>query len=168
MSPPDVASSSSNPLSRLPSARWALWSTLALMMLQGALGIYLNLYVSLPTPSDPNAVFPIIFSNPVLAAHFLNAFALMGLSIFLIVVAPRTGIAGLRAWSGLLLAAFVAAGYSGYHFTGTEENGYSFAMEMAFFAAVVLVVVLIYRSGTPTGAAQDRSSPEADRTPMKG
>lgn len=134
-------------MTRLAQIRLTLWVVLGLMVVQGALGIYVNLFGNLSAPSDPNAVFPIVFGSPVLAAHFLNAFALIGLTAFLLVRSGDGQIPGLRMWSALLLAAFVAAAYSGYHFTGTQENVYSFSMEMGFLVALVLVAVLIYRTG---------------------
>lgn len=141
-------------VNRLAQIRLSLWIVLGLMAVQGALGIYVNLFGNLSAPSDPNAVFPIVFGSPVLAAHFLNAFALIGLTAFLLVRAGGVQIPGLRAWSGLLLASFVAAAYSGYHFTGTQENIYSFSMEMGFLVALVLVAVLIYRTGVTIATAR--------------
>lgn len=132
---------------RLVGVRKALWAVLGLMILQGVLGIYVNLFSSLPVPSDPNAVFPIVFSTPVLAAHFLNALALIGLSAYLVWSAGRVRVPGLRFWSAMLLVAFFAATYSGYHFTGTQNNDYSFAMELGFLAALGVVALLIYRVG---------------------
>lgn len=143
-------------LARTRMVRSALWVMLGSMVLQGMLGIYLNLFVGLTAPSDPNAVFPIVFAHPVLTVHFFNALFLVALSAFLLIRAGGVGVPYLRLGSALLLVTFLVASYSGYHFVGTENNGYSFAMETGFFAALVLVVVLLQRTGAI--AAQARTS----------
>ena len=135
--------------------RLALWVMLGSMVVQGMLGIYLNLYGNLTAPSDPNAVFPIVFGNAVLAVHFLNALFLVALSAYALARSGGLGVPYLRPGSALLVVTFVLASYSGYHFTGTQNNGYSFAMETAFFLALVLVVVLLQRTGELAARARD-------------
>lgn len=141
-----------------------LWMVLGLMFLQGVLGIYLNLFVPLTAPSDPNAVFPIVFGNPILTVHFLNALLLVALAATLLAISGGMGVKWLRPGSALLLLAFVVASYSGYHFVGSEDNVYSFAMEMGFFGAMGLTVLLIHRTRqphllvTPTAARMPHAS----------
>lgn len=128
------------------TARAAAGLSFALLLVQNALGLYLNLYVTLARPAGIGSVFPVLVSNPVLIAHGVNAMALLGLAILLAVVGGRAR-AG-RTVRGLGLASILAlavTAYLGYHFVATQENGYSFGMELGYLSALALQAAILYR-----------------------
>lgn len=120
---------------------------LGVLVLQNALGVYVNLFVTLSVPANLGAVFPVIFSNPILILHAVVALVLIAGSIRFLLV--RTAIVGVRfrQVAGVMLAVVAVTSYMGYHFVGTQENIYSFAMEMGFLATLVLALYLRHLLG---------------------
>lgn len=120
---------------------------LGVLVLQNALGVYVNLFVTLSLPANLGTVFPVIFSNPILILHALAALVLVAGSIRFLVA--RTAIVGVRfrQVAAVMLVVVAVTSYMGYHFVGTQENVYSFAMEMGFLATLVLALYLRHLLG---------------------
>lgn len=122
------------------------WSavTLAALLVQNLLGIYVNLFVVLP--SDP-AGAQVFTWNLVLAIHAGVAFLLMGLFAVLTVVTWRLDHTALLA-SAVGLASVVLASGAGFAFVYRgQDNASSFLMEFFFAVAVAAGIVLVYLAG---------------------
>ena len=128
-----------NEVRRLLRVGWAL---LALLVVQNLLGLALNLYVALP--SSPS--FLVVFTSvPLLTAHIALAFLLVAVAAYAVVGARRAGLRDI-AWLELLELVFlIVAVQEGFAFTFTQNNLFSFGMEVGFLGAVVTQAVVLYR-----------------------
>ncbi len=134
--------------------RWS-WITLGLLLGQNLLGMGLNLYVDLSSYPTVDAAFR---SAPLLDVHVLTAFAIVGTSAYVLVLAsrarrPRMGLTAL-AGLGFDLLAFL----SGVEFTFFGQgDAFSYLMEVGFagtVGCVAMVLVMAYGSeagGHPSG-----------------
>jgi hypothetical protein len=142
-------------LAEIPAGRWATrrsrqaglrQATLAILIaliVESALGMAVNLYVTLPAAGHPGhaswfgngaplALHAALGMLLVLAAIAVLARAIMARSVTLIV----TSAAGLAA---ILVAAFFGSG-----FTGKLTDGYSLGMAMAFAVALACYAIGLY------------------------
>jgi hypothetical protein len=133
--------------SRRAGPRQAALAILIALIVQFALGIGVNLYVTLPAAGHPGhaswfgngallALHAALGLALILAAIAVLARAIMARSVTLIVASA----AGLAA---ILLAAFFGAG-----FTGKLTDGYSLGMAIAFAVALACYAIGLY---APTG-----------------
>ena len=120
------------------------WTIAALLAVQNAGGILLNLYITLPS-DDPAAAIATI---PSLALHVGNAFLLIALAVYVLVLAHRARWRTVRNLAAVLVAALAVAVEEGFAFTATQDDGFSFGMELGFLAAVLAVAGILYRTGT--------------------
>ncbi len=131
-------------------APWA-WSVLVLLLLQNVLGIYLNLYVSLPQGPD---LISLMAAYSVLAGHVIVGILLLVSTGATLLLAGRTH---RRTVWGPALAAFAftfLAFESGIEFViGGQDNGLSFLMELAFLGVVASDVLVLYEAGHGLRAA---------------
>jgi hypothetical protein len=129
--------------SREAGLRQASLAILIVLIVQFALGIGVNLYVTLPTASHPGhsswfgngallALHAALGMFLILAAIFVLARAVMARDVTLIV----TSVAGLVA---IVLAAFFGSG-----FTDKLTDGYSLGMAIAFAVALACYAVGLY------------------------
>jgi hypothetical protein len=132
--------------------------SVGLLVVENALGIYVNLFVSLALPSSIANVFPVLFSNTVLIAHGVVAALLIAASAILIVLTGRTGDPSLRYLAIAALLVLALTSYLGYHFVATQENLYSFGMEMGFLAVLLLQMAVLARVAT-RGSAGNGPAP---------
>ncbi len=143
--------------------RWS-WITLALLLVQNLLGMGLNLYVDLSSYSTVDAAFR---GAPILDVHVLTAFAIVGTSAYVLVLAAaarqrRMGVAAL-AGLGFVLLAFL----SGIEFTFFGQvDAFSFLMEVGFAGTLGCVaVVLAMARGLLAGAQSSGSTAGAETGP---
>ena len=133
--------------SRQAGQRQASLAILILLIVQFALGIGVNLYVTLPAAGRPGhaswfgngallALHAALGMFLILAAIFVLIRAVMARNVTFIV----TSAAGLVA---ILLAAFFGSG-----FTDKLTDGYSFGMAITFAAALACYTIGLYTAST--------------------
>jgi hypothetical protein len=129
------------------------WALLASLVLENLLGIFANLYITLPTG---NAILAIFTSIPVLAVHVVLGFLMLALAATMVVVANRAGFRRVRNTAALEVVLLALAIQEGFAFAATHDNAFSFGMEVAFVLAVAAVAGLLsLLSGGPEPAVAD-------------
>lgn len=120
--------------------RWA-WAAFGLLVLESALGIFVNLFAVLPASESFLKLFT---SPPLLGLHVVNGFLLVAVTAYLFVLGRRSRVYLLWRWalSGLLFMIFALQ--EGFAFSFTQDNRFSFGMEMGFLGAVVSVVAILF------------------------
>jgi hypothetical protein len=143
VAPPSVQKTESIP----PGLRRASLAILIVLTVQLALGMGLNLYVTLPGAGDPgHASF---FSNgPLLALHASLGFFLMLATIFVLVRAILARNVTLILTSAAGLVAIVLAAFFGSGFTRKLTNGYSLGMALATAVALACYAIGLYAADT--------------------
>ena len=110
-----------------------------LLIIQFALGIAVNLYVTLP---NHKAFFATVSGSALLAAHVTVALVLLGASISALVRAIRARRVIVPAAIGL--GGVLAAATAGAAFTTKQNNDASLAMALATAAAMVSYLAAIF------------------------
>lgn len=139
MSPPSSSVDRLGKLNRI--VRWT-GVLLGLQILQNLIGMALNLYVTVPTSPTFAEVF---LSIPVLSFHILNGFLVVALAAVLLVLVRRVAVAGVTGWAVVLLVGVVVALQEGFAFVFTQDNAYSYGMEVGFLVAVAASAGVLYR-----------------------
>ena len=144
--PPDVAG---------PGLRQASLAILIVLAVQFALGIGVNLYVTLPAAGHPGHAS--WFGNgALLALHAALGMFLLLAAIFVLVRAIVARNVTLIVTSAAGLVAIFAAAFFGSGFTDKLTDGYSLGMAMATAVALVCYAVGLF-------AATAHPAPGADR-----
>lgn len=138
-------------------ALWA-WAVLLLLLLQNALGIYLNLYVSLPEGPDLTSLMALY---AILAAHVVVGISLLASTGVLAYLAGRSHRRSLWIPALAVFGFTFLAFESGIEFViGGQDDLFSFLMEVFFLGAVgsdVLVLSAATRLGNGlTAPARNR------------
>jgi hypothetical protein len=133
--------------SRQVGLRRASLAILIVLIAQFALGIGVNLYVTLPGAG--NGGHGSWFSNgPLLAMHAALGMFLILAAIFVLVRAIMAGNATLIVTSAAGLVAILLAAFFGSGFTKNLTNGYSLGMAVAFAAALACYIIGLYAAST--------------------
>jgi len=120
------------------------------LIVQFALGIGVNLYVTLSAAGHPG--HSAWFGNgPLLALHVLLGMVLSLAAIFVLVRAIMARNAALIVTSAAGLAAIGLAFFFGSSFTDKLTNGYSLGMAIAFAAALACYTIGLYAASTRRG-----------------
>jgi len=136
--------------SRQTRLRQASLAILILLIVQFALGIGLNLYVTLPAAGHPG--HGSFFSNgPLLALHATLGMLLMLSAIFVLVRAIRARNRTLIVTSAAGLAAILLAFFFGASFTDKLTDGYSLGMAISFAVALASYAIGLYAASTRHG-----------------
>jgi len=136
--------------SRQAGLRQASLVILIVLIVQFALGIGVNLYVTLPAVGHPGHAS--WFGNgPLLALHAALGMALVLSAIFVLIraILARNGTLIVTSVAGLvaiLLAAFFGSG-----FTDKLTNGYSLGMAIAFAVALACYAIGLYAASARRG-----------------
>lgn len=126
---------------RTSTIPWA-WAVLAVLLLQNVVGIYLNLFVALPTSPDLGTL---IASYSALAMHVALGFLLLATTGIVVYLAARSRNVSLWVPAVATLAFSLLAFSSGVEFTiGGQDDLVSFVMEIAFLGAVASDVLVLY------------------------
>ncbi len=129
---------------------WA-WTVLVLLLVQNVLGIYLNLFVSLPASHDLAAL---IASYSALAMHVAVGFLILATTSIVLYLSARAQRASLWAPAAAALVLSLLAFSSGVEFTiGGQDDVFSFLMELLFLGVVASDVLVLH------GAGRARSAP---------
>jgi len=139
--------------SRQAGLRRASLAILIALIVQFALGISVNLYVTLPAAGHPG--HSSWFGNgPLLALHAALGMFLTLAAIFVLVRAIMARSAVLIVTSAAGLVAIGLAFFFGASFTDKLTNGYSLGMAIAFAAALACYAIGLYtltaRRGEPS------------------
>ena len=139
--------------SRQAGLRRASLAILIVLIVQFALGISVNLYVTLPTAGHPG--HSSWFGNgPLLALHATLGMILVLSAIFVLVRAITARNAALIVTSSAGLVAICAAFFFGASFTEKLTDGYSLGMAISFAAALACYAIGLYtltaRRGEPS------------------
>lgn len=116
------------------------------LVVQYALGMYVNLFVAFPESGTEGQLWEFAWSQPALAAHIILAFLILfGAIAFCIRAARRRNKA--LIWSSLVgLLAVFAAGASGATFVPSQTDLYSYSMSLAFIIAFLSYGWSLYAS----------------------
>lgn len=117
----------------------------ALLALQNAAGLWINLYVVVLDTSSYSGVYPAMFATVAGATHTVIG-VLIGINAILtLLVARRFHERRLWGVAAIALALVAVAAYSGFHFVQSGgDNAYSFLMEMSFVGVVLCEAALLY------------------------
>jgi hypothetical protein len=127
--------------------RLASLAILILLIVQFALGIGVNLYVTLPDAGHPG--HGSWFGNgPLLAMHAALGMFLLLAAIFVLIRAIMARNATLIVTSAAGLVAILLAAFFGSGFTSHLTDGYSLGMAVAFAAALACYVIGLYAAST--------------------
>jgi hypothetical protein len=106
------------------------------LVIQYALGMYVNLFVTFPDGANQGQLWEFAWSQPSLASHIILAFLLLFGAIALCIRAIR---AKNKKWiiaSTLSLLALLGAGASGATFIPSQTDVYSYSMALCFLIAI--------------------------------
>jgi hypothetical protein len=133
--------------SRQVGVRRASLAILIVLIVQFALGIGVNLYVTLPTAGHPG--HSSWFGNgALLALHAALGMVLILAAIFVLVRAIMARNAALIVTSSAGLAAIFLAFFFGASFTEKLTDGYSLGMAIAFAVALACYAIGLYAAST--------------------
>jgi hypothetical protein len=127
------------PIPGLASLRGNCMGAAVLLIVQFALGIGVNLYVTLPAHK---AFFSTVFGSAVLATHVIVALLLLGASISALVRAIRSKRA--IVFTALGVAAIVIAWIGGSSFVSNQSNGASLTMALATAAGMFSYLAAVF------------------------
>jgi hypothetical protein len=109
---------------------------LGALIVQYALGMYVNLFVSFPHNATDGQLWEFAWSQKPLAAHIVLAILIL---LGAIVLCVRAALYKNRKWiiaSSVGLLAVLAAGASGATFIPSQTGAYSYSMSLAFLVAI--------------------------------
>jgi hypothetical protein len=110
---------------------------LVALVVQYAVGMYVNLFVSFPDTTVEGQLWEFAWSQPALATHIVLAILIFLGAIVQCVRAARSR-NGTWIWSSFIgLLAVLAAGASGASFIPSQTDLYSYSMAIAFLIAFI-------------------------------
>ena len=128
---------------------------LGALVVQYALGMYVNLYVAFPSSATTGQLWEFAWSQWPLASH-------IGLAILLLVGAILLCIRAIlyknRTWiigSVIGLLGILAAGASGAIFIPSQMNAYSYSMSLAFLVAFAAYCWVLFATRRTVQAQQN-------------
>jgi len=137
---------------RQAGLRQASLAIVIVLIVQFALGISVNLYVTLPAAGHPGHAS--WFGNgPLLAMHAALGMFLVLAAVFVLVRAIMARNRTLIATSAAGLVAIFLAFFFGSNYTDKLTNGYSLGMAIAFAAALACYVIGLYAVSTRRGGS---------------
>ena len=110
---------------------------IAALVVQYALGMYVNLYVSFPSGANDGQLWEFAWSQTPLAGHILLAMLIL---LGALILFGRSIVQRDRRWtiaSGIALLAILAAGGSGAAFIPSQTDLYSYSMSLMFLVAIL-------------------------------
>lgn len=138
--------------------------TVVLLTVQNILGTFLNLFVTLNDTSEYAGVFAAMFGSAAGVLHVVVAVLLLISLAVVMAVAWPTHRWQLRAPALAALVSFLVAGYSGFHFVASQNNIYSFSMELGFLGVLLSEVALLHVIGYRPSAPERTARPTIEPT----
>lgn len=108
---------------------------LSALVLQYALGMAANLFVSFPEGADEGQLWAFAWSQTLVAAHIILALLILLGAVVLFVRALIRKEGSWILFSLIGLLAVLAAGWGGATFIATQNDTYSYLMSLAFLVA---------------------------------
>jgi len=127
--------------SRLAALRGNCMGAAVLVIVQVAVGIGVNLYITVPRDKSFLAA---VFGSAALAAHVIVAVALLGAAISALVRAVRLRAATAIVLTSAGLASVLAAAAAGASFVNSGSNGASLAMGLAAAVAMFCYLAAVF------------------------
>jgi hypothetical protein len=143
--------------SPLEAVRGNAFGVVVMLLIQYALGMWVNLYAHLPASDHGKGVFAslgnAVADGPVeLGIHAVLGVALLVPAVALLVRAILARLPVILGASLLGLAAIIAAAINGDRFVATQNNGVSLGMALsAGFALLCYVIVMFSQSSKSPG-----------------
>ena len=134
----------SAPSQALETLRGNCMGTALLLIAQFAIGVAVNLYVTIPAHKS---FLSAVFGSALLAAHAVIALLLLGAAISALVRSIRARRVIPLTATGLV--AIVAAAFAGSAFVGSSADGASLAMALAAAVAMVSYLLAVFRLRPP-------------------
>jgi hypothetical protein len=131
-------------------------TAIALVLVQAGIGVYVNLYVAIPTQhpgarpsgyfggSARSVAWAIAHGAPALAVHAVLGLALAVVVIGVAVYAARLGHRPAGAWSVLAALLVIGAGFNGASFLDFNNNISSLIMALLALGAVACYSMALY------------------------
>jgi hypothetical protein len=123
------------------------------LVVQYALGMYVNLFVSFPESAADGQLWEFAWSQKPLAAHIILAILIL---LGAIVALVRAALYRNKKWviaNSIGLVAILAAGASGASFIPSQVDLYSYAMSLAFLIAILAYAWGLFSSRQRANAA---------------
>ena len=118
------------------------------LVVQYALGMYVNLYISFPQNATEGQLWEFAWSQKPLAAHIILALLIL---LGAIVALVRAILYKNKTWiiaDSVGLVAILAAGASGATFIPSQVDLYSYSMSLAFLIAILAYAWRLFGSGS--------------------
>lgn len=139
-----------DPARQLRSLRIHAMALSVALIVQYALGMRVNLFISFPENAAPGDLWHFAWSQPGIAGHIVLAvLILLGALVYFV----RALIYRRKpwVWSAVVgLIAVLAAGGSGAAFVSTQSDAYSYVMSIAFILALIAYGWPLIRSNRDT------------------
>lgn len=116
--------------------RMQSYGILAALLVQYLLGMAANLFVAFPDTANKRALWEFARSQSLVMLHILVAFLLVIGSLIMLIQAIRRKEKHWIIAGSVGLVAIVIAFIGGLQFIPTQQDGYSYAMAVAFIIAV--------------------------------
>ncbi|HLI00282.1 MAG TPA: hypothetical protein VKV06_05815 [Acidimicrobiales bacterium] len=125
--------------------RRASLAAFVLLLIQYALGMYVNLYVTVPAADHGQSVGKVISEGPgALSVHAVIGLLLVLDAIWLVVLASRTRRWGVVTADAVGLVAILGAAFAGASFASQSSNGASMGMALLAGVAILSYGVSLY------------------------
>jgi hypothetical protein len=139
-----TASAPADSARRLEGLRRASLASLLMLIVQFALGVGVNLYVSLPAAGSGGRKLSQAFTNgPALALHVVLGLLLVLAAVGLLVQAIMAGHGLVTTLASVGLLAIVGAAFQGFSFVHDSTNAASMGMTVATAVAMVCYVATL-------------------------
>lgn len=125
--------------------RRASLAAFVLLLIQYALGMYVNLYVTVPAADHGQSVGKVISEGPgALSVHAVVGLLLVLDAIWLVVLSSRTRRWGVVTADAVGLVAILGAAFAGASFASQSSNGASMTMALLAGVAILSYGVSLY------------------------
>jgi hypothetical protein len=145
-----AAAAPARPDRKMSALRRASLASLVMLIVQFALGVGVNLYVTLPAAGSGGRKSSDAFtSGPALALHVVLGLLLVVAAIGLLVQGIRAKHGPVIALAAVGLLAIVGAVMQGFSFVHSSTNGASMGMAVAGTVAMACYVVVLFIARDP-------------------
>jgi hypothetical protein len=136
------------PAAALSGIRRASFAMAVLLLVQFGLGIGVNLFVTLPRQDHGAGLGTALANGPAaVSIHIVLGLALIVTALVIAVQAIVARHGGIIALAVLGMAGLTSAAINGTRFAGSGQNGDSMAMALAWAAAMLCYLCILFISG---------------------
>ena len=132
----------------LPAIRRASFAMAVLLLVQYAIGIGVNLFVTLPRQDHGGGLGTVLANGPAaVTIHALLGLSLIVIALVVIVLTAAARRGGLLALSIAGLLALGSAAFNGLSFARTGQDSASFSMALAWAVAALCYLTMLFLTG---------------------